>query len=424
MTSIQAPSRALAPLRTTLDNGVVVLAQESHAVPTIAVNATFLAGSLHDCGNSPGVAYLTRRTIDRGTLNRSADDIAATLDDRGVSLRTSLTRHTLSLSCVCLPEDFDEVLTLVADIARHPAFPEVEVEKQRQEAITSIREDQDDPARAAYDTLLELLYGSQHPYGRPFKGTVGTLETITRAQLVDFHRRRLTPSSLKLAIAGDVSAIGALSSAERAFAAWRSAASGHEPVAPPPDQLTRRIRAVDIPGKSQADIAYGFLAIRRLDPRYYAYWMMNNILGQFGLGGRLAENIRERQGMAYYAYSTLEAAEGEGALVIHAGVAPENVGRTIDAIDGEVRRLCVEGPTPEELDETRESLIGAIPRMLETHESIAEFLIYGERFGLGLDYDRHLPELLQQVSMNDVREAASHILNPARAAIAIAGPVS
>jgi zinc protease len=105
-------------------------------------------------------------------------------------------------------------------------------------------------------------------------------------------------------------------------------------------------------------------------------------------------------------------------------VAPENVGRTLDAIDGEVRRLCVEGPTPEELDETRESLIGAIPRMLETHESIAEFLIYGERFGLGLDYDRHLPELLQQVSMNDVREAASNILNPARAAIAIAGPVS
>jgi zinc protease len=424
MTSIQTAAGALAPLRSTLENGVVVLAQESHAVPTVALNATFLAGSLHDCADLPGVAYLTRRTIDRGTVNRSADDIAATLDDRGVSLRTSLTRHTLSLSCVCLPEDFDAVLELVADIARHPAFPEAEVEKQRQEAITSIREDEDDPARVAYDALLELLYGSRHPYGRPFKGTIHTVEAITRAKLVDFHRRRLTPSSLRLAIAGDVSAIGALSSAERAFAEWRGVVSEAEPVPPPPDPQTRRVRAVGIAGKAQADIAYGFTAVRRLDPRYYAYWMMNNILGQFGLGGRLAENIRERQGMAYYAYSTLEPADGEGALVIHAGVAPENVSRTVDAIDAEVRLLGLEGPTADELEETRESLIGAIPRMLETNESIAEFLLYVEQFGLGLDYDRRLPDLLQQVTMADVREAASRILNPARAAMAIAGPAS
>ena len=69
---------------------------------------------------------------------------------------------------------------------------------------------------------------------------------------------------------------------------------------------------VDLPGKSQSDIAYGFTAIRRLDPRYDAYWVMNNILGQFGLGGRLADNIRERQGMAYYAFSSFDPSVGAG----------------------------------------------------------------------------------------------------------------
>ena len=424
MTSIQTLSRGLDPLRTTLANGVVILAQESHAVPLVALNATFFAGSAHDRADLPGVAYLTRRTIDRGTVYRSADDIAAILDDRGVSLRTTVTRHALSLSCVCLPEDFDAVLALIADIARHPVFPELELEKQRQEAITSLREDDDDPAKVAYDKLLDLLYGDRHPYGRRVKGTIHTLEAITRTQVVEFHRSRLTPSVLKLAIAGDVSAGSAVSSAERAFADWQGLVAENESIGPPQHPAARSVRTVSMPGKSQADIAYGFTAVRRLDPRYYAYWVMNDILGQFGLGGRLAENIRERQGMAYYAYSTLEAAEGEGALVIHAGVAPENVIRTIEAIDSEVRLLSREGPTANELEETRDSLIGAIPRMLETNESIAEFLMHIEHFGLGLDYDRRLPGLLQQVTMADVREAAADILNPARAAIAIAGPAS
>jgi zinc protease len=110
--------------------------------------------------------------------------------------------------------------------------------------------------------------------------------------------------------------------------------------------------------------------------------------------------------------------------VIHAGVAPENVARTIEAIDTEVRLLGREGPTVNELEETRDSLIGAIPRMLETNESIADFMLFAEQFALGLDYHHRLPGLLQQVTMDDVKEAAADILNPARAAVAIAGPPS
>jgi zinc protease len=177
-----------------------------------------------------------------------------------------------------------------------------------------------------------------------------------------------------------------------------------------------------MPGKVQADIGYGFTTIRRLDPRFYAFWMMNNVLGQFGLGGRLADNIRERQGMAYYAYSTLDSMVGEGPLIVRAGVDPANVDRTIEAIDGEVRAFGAGGPTRDELEDTRSSLIGSIPRMLESNESIAEFLLHAESFGLGLDYDRRLPGLLQSVTIDDVRDAASSVLCPDHACIVVAGP--
>ncbi len=152
------------------------------------------------------------------------------------------------------------------------------------------------------------------------------------------------------------------------------------------------------------------------------YWLLNHILGEFGLGGRLADNIRERQGMAYYAFSALDASVGEGQLVVRAGVDPNNVPRTIDAIDTEVLALATDGPSAIELDESQDALIGSIPRMLETNEGIADFLQTAEFFGLGLDYDRRLPELLRAVTLDDVARAARELLDVNRAAIAIAGP--
>src|SRR5262249_5712140 len=160
------------------------------------------------------------------------------------------------------------------------------------------------------------------------------------------------------------------------------------------------------------DLAYGFVTIRRLDPRYYAYWVMNNILGQFGLGGRLAENIRERQGMAYYAYSSFDPTIGAGPLLVRAGVDPRNVGRAIAAIDFEIGRLGREGPTAVEVEESRAFLIGSIPRLFETNHAIATFLQTSELFGLGLDYDRRLPALLESVTLDHVAAAAAEALRP------------
>jgi len=420
--STGALTRPVSPTRDVLDNGVVVLAHESTATPSVSVNATFYCGSANDPPDLPGVAYLTRRTIDRGTSLRSAADVAETLDDRGVSLRVSASRHTLTIACVCLSEDFGEILSLIADIARRPVFPAEEIDKRRIEAITSLREDQDDPSKVARDLLLATLYGAAHPYGRTVKGTVESLGSITRRDLVEFHARYMVPSALRVAIVGDVAGGAAVTSAARSFDEWRQPASPDEPIAPPVRHDLRSVRTAVMPGKSQADICYGFTTIRRVDPRYYAYWMMNNVLGQFGLGGRLADNIRERQGMAYYAYSSFDATVGEGPLIIRAGVDPANVTRTIGAIDDEVRALGADGPTRREFEDTRDSLIAALPRMLETNESIAEFIQYTEQFGLGLDFDRRLPSCLSAVSMDDVREAAREVLDPLRAAVAVAGP--
>ncbi|MEO6213099.1 MAG: pitrilysin family protein [Vicinamibacterales bacterium] len=396
-------------------------AQQSAAAPAVSLNITAYAGSLREPPALSGVAYLTGQMIDRGSVGRPASAIAGELDDRGVSIRASVTRHTLVLSCTCLSADFPEILALVSDIVRRPSFPVEELETRRAEAITLVRQDADSTAVRSIEASLEMLYGVNHPYARPARGTIASLEGLRRDDLRAFHARHVVPSAVRVAIVGDIDAGEALDLARREFNGWSALPTAHDIVEPPPAG-GRRTRVIPMPGKSQSDIAYGFTAISRLDPRFYAYWMMNNIFGQFGLGGRLADNIRERQGMAYYAFSTFDGTLGEGPLLVRAGVDPHNVPRAIEAIDTEVRRLHDQGPTAAEVEETRESLIGSIPRMFETNESIAEFLQTSEQFGLGLDYDRRLGMFLQRVTFEDVRDAAREALDVNRAAVAVAGP--
>ncbi len=415
-------AEGLSPVRAELDNRAVVIVQETSMTPAVTISASFRAGSMFDPPGLEGLSYLTGRTIDRGTEHRSAGQIAQALDDLGVSLKVSTNRHAMTLSCTCLSEDFDSVLAVIADVSRRPTFPEDEIAKRRVEALTTLRQIEDNPATRAIDAVLELLYTGNHPYGRPPKGTVAGVERVSGADMTAFHARRLRPSVLSLVIVGDIPPSHALARAAAELDDWRAEPAERYDVPAPPPPSGRHQRVIAMPGKPQADVAYGLMAIRRLDPRYDAHWMMNNILGQFGLGGRLAENIRERQGMAYYAFSSLEPAAVEAPLLIRAGVDPANVDRVLDAISHEVATLAADGPTEREVEETRAYLIGSIPRMLETNQSIAGFLQMAEEYGLGLDFDQRLPGLLRAVTIEEIRSAAAETLQPDRAAIAIAGP--
>ena len=419
-----AVSRGLSPVRTVLDSGAVVIVQETPMTPAVTINATVRAGGVHEPSDRLGLASLVGRVLDRGTAHRSAEALAEELDDRGVALRVASSRHATIITCTCLSEDFDHVLAIVLDIVRRPSFPAQEVSKRQADCVSAIRQDEDSTSVRAVETLFEMLYGASHPYGRRAKGTVESVERLTRADLVAFHAERFRPAALSLAIVGHVAAEHALTRAAVELDGW-SGTLLDEPAFPPaPPAVERRQRVMDLPGKAQSDIAYGFTAIRRLDPRYDAYYVMNNILGQFGLGGRLGDNIRERQGMAYYAFSSLDPSVGVGPLIVRAGVDPGNVARTLEAIDAEVRSMGQDGPTDAELAQTQQFLIGSIPRTLETNAGIASFLQSEEQFGLGLDYDRRLADDIRAVTLDQVRAASAELLHPEHAAVAVAGPLS
>jgi zinc protease len=412
----------LAPLRVILPNGATVVAKETRKTPAVTIHLALRAGSICDPDDALGAMTLLSRVIDRGTATRSAGDIADDLDSRGVSLTISVTRHLFSLVCTCLAADFQPVLALLGDIIMEPSVPDDELTTRKGEAITALRQDEDNPAIRAVEGLMALLYGSTHPYGRRAKGTIDSIEGQTRERLLALHATRFAPSVLSAVVVGDVEPASVVDAAGSVFGSWNTPTPSAVDVPPAPRATERRRVAISMMNKAQSEIAYGFTTIARADPQYFAFWLMNNVLGQYALGGRLGDSIRERQGMAYHVSSVFDPNVVAGPLLIRAGVAAANVDRAIASIDDEIEAVRGGGISLKELTESRQYMIGSMPRALETNAGIAQFLQTAEFFGLGLDYDVRLPGLLTAVTLEQVHGVAQQFLDPARATIVVAGP--
>src|SRR5690606_14022421 len=362
--------------------------------PAVTAMLSFDAGSVFDPAERPGLAAFTARMIDRGTPRLSADALAEAIEQRGATIDVTSNRQCVAISLTCLIDDFQDMLTLATDMARTPSFPDDQIELRRHETLTRIAQDAENTAMRASARVFERLYGDGHPYAHAPRGTAESIGALTRADLEAFHAARVRPSRLAVAVVGDIDEAEACDVVAQALSTWSDTPAAPDAIPTPTPPTTRDVSRIDVPGKAQADIAYGLLGPGRLDPEYYAFWVMNTVLGQYGLGGRLGENIRERHGMAYYASSSYDAHRIPGPLIARAGVDPSNVERALSAIDLEIDRIAREGVTRAERDAAVRFLIGSIPRMVETNAGMAQFLIGAEQFGLGDDFDRRLPDLL------------------------------
>ncbi len=415
---------ALAPVRRVLPNGLTVITARNPLIPAVSLAIGVNAGASADPATSPGTAALTARVLDKGTTRFDADAIADELEGRGASLSVGAGRQQVVVSATCLVDDIGAVLPVASAVARQPTFPEGEVATRRAELITGIQEAADDPGSVAVDALQAALYPDGHPLGRPVRGTHDAVAALTRADLVAFHQRYFVPAAAIVVAVGDIDAGKLADRISRGFADWSGLPT---PIPLPPAPAARTDRALIVkpmPDKSQADVAYGNVGLSRGDPDYYAALVMNNALGQYALGGRLGDSIRERQGMAYYVYSSMDAGLDAGPLMVRAGVSSDNVERTIASIDAELTAVLTTGFTAAEVDDAKRYLIGSLPRQLETNAGIAGFLLSAEVYGLGIDHDARLPQRIAEVTHDDVARVARRLLDPARVVVVVAGPWS
>ncbi len=408
--------------RIELPNGITVLTYENFDSPSVVIGGYLWAGAISEGAEQAGLSNLTAGMLMRGTENRTFGQINDALESVGAQLGFRSGVHSAGFGGKALAEDLDLLLDILADSLQHPTFPAKELEKLRGQVLTAIQRRAHDTGRMAWLTFDALLY-PDHPYGRSVTGYEETVSALRGAHLLDYYCEHYTPEGMVLAVVGAVSSGAVLDKVRDALGGWRAPDASPNRSIPPNVRLEAiRGESVVVEGKSQSDIVLGWPALARKDPDYMQAVLANTVLGVFGMMGRLGDNIRGRQGLAYYAFSRLQAGLGAGPWVAVAGVSPSNVERAVQGILDEARLLRDEPVPQDELADCQAYLTGSLPLQLETNEGVVRALLDIERHGLGLDYLLGYADLVNSVSMEQVQEVAQKYLNPDRYALAIAGP--
>jgi zinc protease len=408
--------------RVELENGIVVLVRSNPDSLSVTMRGYLDVGGLLVPDEKLGLIDFVASALMRGTVARDFQTIYDELESIGASLNFSGGTHTSGFAGRALATDLDILLELASQSLIQPSFPIDQVEKLRAQLLTGLALRAQDTREMASITFDELVYAN-HPYSRLEDGTVESVTALTVQDLIDFHAKNFGPSGMVISVVGGINAGQAVELIRKYFGAWSIPDQPQIPALPNWQALDEQLsKRVQIAGKSQSDLILGTAGPSRKADDFMAASLGNNIFGRFGMMGRIGDSVREKAGLAYYAYSSLGGGLGPSPWAVQAGINPKNEKQAIDLILEEIKRFTSELVSEDELSDSQSNYIGSMPLSLESNSGVAQALINIERHQLGLDYYHRYPDLIRAVTREQIRDAAANYLDPQRVAIAIAGP--
>ncbi|MBE0690478.1 MAG: insulinase family protein, partial [Anaerolineae bacterium] len=409
--------------RVVLNNGIVILVYENFATQSVVMSGSLGAGSLYEQDDKSGLAAMTANALMRGTQTRDFTTIATMLEDIGADVDVSAGVHRSGFGGKGLAEDMPILIDLLADVLRQPAFPTAPIERLRGETLTGLQIRSQDTRYRARRAFHQHLYPHNHPYHYSVSGSLDTVPNITIDELKTFHAAHYGPDTMVIGIVGAVKASDAIALIRAALEDWHNPNQPAARTLPQVEKLSEIRRAfVPLAGKTQSDIVIGSFGPSRYEPDYLAAMLVNCVLGQFGMSGRIGETVREDLGLAYYAHSSLDGGMGPTPWRAVAGVNPANIQLAIERIIDEIRRITDEPVSDEDLANVQSFFVGRLPLQLESNEGIAGTMLNMEIYDLGLDYLLTYRERIYALSKEDLLQAARHYLNPDAYVLSISGP--
>ena len=412
-----APEFAPPPVtRRTLDDGLEVLVVERPELPILTMRLVVFGGASRTPADRAGVAGLTADLLTEGTTNRTAQVLAGELSRLGANLNASADMEALTLSLSTLTKHTDEALGLFADVVLRPAFAEADLVRRRELLLASLLRQRDDAAAVARIVYPKLLYGADHPYGRPVDGVPETVQAITREDVVTYHSLLFRPNNAALIVVGDTTAdaiVGQLETA--ALGDWEAAD------VPPftfPDPSTvpgGPLYLVDRPGSAQSFIGMAEVGVPRSTEDYFPIVVMNAILGgQFT--SRINLNLREDKGYTYGARSSFDFRRGPGPFLASAAVQTAVTAPALVELHKELVGVAAgERPITEaELTDARSDLVLGFPGTFSTTRGVSSTLENLVLYDLPDDYYTTYQDRLQGVTLDQVNAAATAHLHPDR----------
>ena len=395
--------------RTVLPNGLILLVCEERSLPFVTFQFLINSGSWKDPQGEEGLSYLTARGLLLGTTKRKVTTIHEELDFMGASLSSSSGRDYATLSLQVLKKDLDKGWNLFMEVLTQPTFPVEEIKREVEKTLAAIQSAEDQPDEVAEKEFQKSLFLNS-PYGHPVEGTKESLPRITQEAIVRFYRSYYHPNNAILTIVGDISTEEIKTKLLPSLAKWPMA---EIPKTPFKTSFTKEPKTVKIDrGITQANIIIGHAGISRDNPDYYALVVMNYLLGGGGFSSRMVEEIRNKRGLAYSVASFFDTGKYPGSFQIALQTKNSSAREAIALSIQEMEQIRKELVSEKELDGAKKYLIGSFPMRLDTQTKLANFFTQVEYYGLGLDYPKKYPTLINSVTREDVLRVAQKYLHP------------
>jgi predicted Zn-dependent peptidase len=380
----------------------------------------FRCGSADDPAGQGGLGPLTAALMQEGAGSRNALELADAIERLGASIRVTAGTSSSAVTLNVPTARLEQALDLFADIALRPAFPEAELDRLRTERVTALAQWRDQPRAIASVGFRKLLYGAEHPYGRPALGSEAFLRAVTVRDVEHFYQSHMQVGNAAFAVAGDITPAQLIPLLNARFGAWKPAAKLLRPAEFTTTQLRgRRIAIIDKPGAAQSVITVGRVGVPRSTPGYYPIVVMNTLLGG-SFTSRLMQNLREAHGYTYGARSYFAFGVEAGPFVAASDVQTEVTDKALAEFMKELRGIGVPA-TEAEIERARNFVAYEYPTEFQSVSDIAGNLEELWLYGLPRDtFNTTIPSILA-VSAADVARAARETIDPDDLLIVIVG---
>ena len=391
-----------------------------HAYPVVTVLAVIEAGATRDPRDAEGLAQLTTRALAEGTRDMNALQLADRLETLGTTLDTGADWDSAIVQLTALSSRVDDAFSVLAEVLRHPSFPEHEVARLRAERVADLAQLRAEPRGLADVYFSRLLYAAESRFARLAGGDEQSMTRITRDRVVEYHASYYRPDATALMIVGDITVDDAVRHASRCLGDW----TGTAPVVTEPLAVQRhlepRVHLIAKADAPQSEVRVGHVAVPRLHEDYFPLVVMNAILGGL-FSSRLNLNLREVHAYTYGAHSAFDWRRAASPFEISTAVETAVTADALREIQGEFTRIR-EAPVSEaELSLATSYLIGVFPIRFETTAEVAGGLANVEIFRLPTDYFDRYRDRVRAVTAADVLRVAQTHLDPARLQVVVVG---
>jgi zinc protease len=421
---VQAPREVHFPAfeQKALANGLRVVVIEHHEMPSVTIQVILRAGKAFDPAAKAGLSSATARLLREGTATRSSQQIAQAVDSIGGNLDTYGSLDSAGASMQVTSDQLDLGLDMLSDIVLHPSFPAEEVERWRSQALNGLRIQQEDAGYLA-DAAFDRAVYNGHPYGLPDGGTPDSVGSLSREDLITFHRERYIPDEAILAVVGDVKAADVFTRVERAFGAWPRGQKREIPKVETVQRAKPRVVVIDMPDAVQSELRVGQLGLAFTDPDYFVAEVYNSVLGG-GSSSRLYQEVRSKRGLSYGAGSTFVKVLQPGSFQASTFTKTESTVQALEVMLDTIRAMGKEPVPAAELEARKTYLSGVFPLQIETPEGIAGKVLEAMKYGLGREFIESYRGRIDAVTADQVRSFAGQRIHPESALVVVVGNAS